>query len=372
MSIALITDSHFGLYNFNKTKFYRMMDYFDNVFFPYVLENNIKDVIHCGDLVHNRVVMDNYIDGQIKKRFFKWFVKNKVNLHCIVGNHDTYYKNDIEHNWTRANSMEFLPYIKVYDKSTIIKIGNYTLGLVPWLPDIDMIKTIPSKDEVDILLGHFEVDGAMITISQTSKKGFSYDWFNGYKQVLSGHFHIKSTHNNFRYLGTQYQMSWGDYGDSKGFWTIEDNFVLSFHENIFSPRFLKLYYMETDRKITLKLGGMTNELQDISIEQARKYSENNYIRFIIKKFDSQELMEKTYNSIVNNSLDKIEIYNDSHLVENFNFEEFEETVKDDVEIITIIENFIKGITLKDGLDESKLVRLANSIYKQSNFLGEIS
>ena len=39
----------------------------------------------------------------------------------------------------------------------------------------------------------------------------------GLTQVLSGHFHQKSEFANIRYLGSQMQFTWSDYGDNKYF-----------------------------------------------------------------------------------------------------------------------------------------------------------
>ena len=54
MKIALITDTHFGARNDNlffNDYFYK---FWDNVFFPYVKDNNIKTCIHLGDLMDRR------------------------------------------------------------------------------------------------------------------------------------------------------------------------------------------------------------------------------------------------------------------------------------------------------------------------------
>ena len=77
--LAVISDTHIGARTFNKTVFSKMMVYFETEFFPYLKKHNIKEVLHLGDLVHNRTLIDNDIDGQFKKRFFRWFEEQ-----CII------------------------------------------------------------------------------------------------------------------------------------------------------------------------------------------------------------------------------------------------------------------------------------------------
>ena len=54
MKIALVTDTHFGARNdhdhFN-TYFYK---FYEDIFFPYLKEHNIKTCIHLGDVMDRR------------------------------------------------------------------------------------------------------------------------------------------------------------------------------------------------------------------------------------------------------------------------------------------------------------------------------
>ena len=93
--IACITDTHFGAKSFDKQLFQTKMNYFKDVFFPYLLKNNITEVLHLGDMVHNRNQIDLFILQELKTQFFQWFEDNEVTLHCLVGNHDTFFKSHI-------------------------------------------------------------------------------------------------------------------------------------------------------------------------------------------------------------------------------------------------------------------------------------
>ena len=46
MKIAIINDTHFGARGDSQIFFDYFMNFFDDVFFPYLEENNIKTIIH--------------------------------------------------------------------------------------------------------------------------------------------------------------------------------------------------------------------------------------------------------------------------------------------------------------------------------------
>ena len=54
MKIALITDTHFGARGDSILFYDYMMEFYNNVFFPYLKDNNIENVIHLGDVVDRR------------------------------------------------------------------------------------------------------------------------------------------------------------------------------------------------------------------------------------------------------------------------------------------------------------------------------
>ena len=54
MKIALITDTHWGARNDSVIFADYFSKFYDNVFFPYIDDHNIKTCIHLGDVVDRR------------------------------------------------------------------------------------------------------------------------------------------------------------------------------------------------------------------------------------------------------------------------------------------------------------------------------
>ena len=89
MKIALITDTHFGARNDNDNFNSYFYKFWDNTFFPYIQENNIDTVIHLGDVMDRRKFVSYKIAKDFREKFIQRFIDLNINLHMLVGNHDT-------------------------------------------------------------------------------------------------------------------------------------------------------------------------------------------------------------------------------------------------------------------------------------------
>ena len=115
MKVAIITDTHYGARKGSKY----LHDYFElfyqNVFFPALKEHGVEAVIHMGDAFDSRKSID-YQSLEWSKRVVFDNLKD-YDVHMIIGNHDTYYKNTNE-----VNSPELLlqtySNIKTYSQPT--------------------------------------------------------------------------------------------------------------------------------------------------------------------------------------------------------------------------------------------------------------
>ena len=130
MKVAIITDTHYGAKKGSK----HLHDYFElfykNVFFPALKEHGVEAVIHMGDAFDSRKSID-YQSLEWSKRVVFDNLKD-YDVHMIIGNHDTYYKNTNE-----VNSPELLlqtySNIKTYSEPTEVNIGGLDILLLPWI-----------------------------------------------------------------------------------------------------------------------------------------------------------------------------------------------------------------------------------------------
>ncbi len=362
--IPFITDTHFGAKSFNKTVFESMMTFFEEQFFPWCIKNDVKNVIHCGDLVHNRNMIDIWINQQIKSRFFRFFQDNNINLHVLVGNHDLYYKSSMEVNYLVENTREFSN-IKVYNEQEKIQIGKYTFLMIPWVINDNNFKF---KDTADICCGHFETIGFKMTSNMYADDGFQARHFDDFKLTFSGHFHIKSSKKNIHYIGTQYPITWNDYNETKGFYVLGDDYKTKYIENKVNPKFVKIYYSELDNVQSISVSGLNKSNKIVDVNKALKIANKNYCKLIIKNVEHQNLMDSFYQSLVNVSRDayRIEIIDSNEIIESFDVSEIEEQIQEETDTETTVSSYISGMTFEADIDKKYLIDMFQELYKESS------
>ena len=236
MKIAIITDTHFGVKNDSPIFLEAYLSYFEQQVFPYLLKNNIKTVIHMGDVLDRRKYINFNTLYNVRRRFTEWFIKNDVSVHCVIGNHDCYWKNTNE-----VNSVVeiFGDAFHVYEKPTDVMIGDMICGFVPWISkeNAQAVQEYLAKSNADALFGHFELTGYEVVRGVKHEGGLNPVALSRFKQVYSGHFHCKQQNGNIHYLGTAYEMFYSEATETKGFHVLDtENGSLEFIEN---PR--KLY-----------------------------------------------------------------------------------------------------------------------------------
>lgn len=242
MKVAIITDTHCGAGNDNRFLNESFLEFYDKIFFPYIIENGIKTVIHLGDTFDRRKYINfNTLNSWRDKVF------SKLNSYCdrvdiIIGNHDTYFK---QTNSVNSITELLTPYekFKIYSKAEEIKIFDKQILYVPWICDENREETFDaiSKSNSKICMGHLEIEGFELYGGHISG-GLSPKIFDKFYTTLSGHYHGKSSKGSIHYLGAPYPMMWGDYGIEKGFHTLDlETLNLKFIKNDIST-FHKVYY----------------------------------------------------------------------------------------------------------------------------------
>jgi len=228
-----------------------MKRFIDDVFFPRLEEENIKDIIHLGDIVDRR----KYINIYTAKRLHEDFLQpvSNYNLHIIAGNHDTYFKN--------TNSVNALRYVIEgrYDNITLydnvaeeVEFDGIKMLFVPWICDENREQTLKAIDDTNaqICMGHLELSGFEMYRGSGASHGDDPNIFNKFDVVCSGHYHHRSSNRNIFYLGAPCEYTWVDFNDPKGFHIFDtETRELEFILNPYSI-FKKYHYDDLDKDVS--------------------------------------------------------------------------------------------------------------------------
>ena len=246
MKIAFITDTHFGARNDAPLFLDHFLDFFEKQFFPYLEEHGIKTIIHLGDLMDRRKFVNFHTLNQVRKRFIQKLKDGNYEMYCIAGNHDTYFRNTNDINSLREL---FHNEFKIYDFAPAkMNFGGVDFIFVPWLnkANNEMCLEFIKNNSADFILGHFEFAGYQVLRGVKHEEGTDPSLFSKFEHVYSGHFHCKQTDKNISYLGTPYQITFGDVNERKGFHVFDtDTRIMEFVPNK-SKMFYIIRYNDKD------------------------------------------------------------------------------------------------------------------------------
>jgi DNA repair exonuclease SbcCD nuclease subunit len=345
MKIAILNDSHFGARGDSQLFFDYFMKFFDDVFFPYLKENDIKTIIHAGDLMDRRKFVNFNILNQIRTKFIDKFRDEGIEMHCILGNHDVYYRNTNEVNSIREL---FGNVLQLYETPEIVNFDGLDIALLPWVckenyeESIKFIKTASAP----ILVGHLELDGYDVMRGVKFDGGLSPNIFKRYEKVLSGHFHCRQEKDNIYYMGTQYQITFSDLHEQKGFHILDTNT----REMEFIPNPHKMFHSITYNDTE---GPIDADAFDCG------YMKGAYIKLYIEEKNHPYSFDRFMDKLYDCGVAKITV------VEELNIAEWtqEEIVDLAQDTVTLINGEID--TLEEVKDKEKMKRIIKDLYMES-------
>ena len=87
MKVVIITDQHFGARKNSKLFHDYFLKFYNDIFFPYLEENDIKVVIDMGDTFDSRKGIDFSALAWAKNNYYDRLQDMSIRVHTIVGNH---------------------------------------------------------------------------------------------------------------------------------------------------------------------------------------------------------------------------------------------------------------------------------------------
>ena len=343
MKIALLNDTHFGARNDSNIFDEYFYKFYDNIFFPYLKEHNIKTLIHLGDVVDRRKYINYRIAHNFRHKFMQRLWQDKIDTHILIGNHDIYYRNT-----NKVNAVQELctapdginePFI--YEEPKVVNFDGLNILMMPWMnPEnekqcLEMLNTAPAE----ICMGHFDLNGFRMLDKMVQTHGYDKSIVSRFEKVFSGHFHHKSDDGQVFYLGSQYEMTWSDYANKKGF-------------HIFDTETRELEFIENPYTIFLRLN-YHDDVIDYDKIDINEYDQKFVKLVVTTKKNNQmfdRLLDKLYNKINVHELKILEDYSDLN----------QANVSDDIgegaeDTITLVNNYVDQLPVDLDKDRLKLM-----------------
>lgn len=340
MKVAIITDTHYGCRKGSKLFHDYFEQFYKNIFFPTLEQQGINTVIHMGDAFDSRKSIDYQSLEWSKKVVFDPL--KGYDLHMIIGNHDTYYKNT-----NTVNSPDLLlqsySNIKTYSKISEVNIGGLNILLIPWInsenyeESIQMIKNTSCK----CVMGHLELNGFQPQRGLIMEDGMDTKIFKKFSKVYSGHYHTRSNDGRIFYLGNPYEMYWNDLNDTRGF-TIFDTETLE-HVQIDNPykMFYSIYYEDTPYQTF-----NTSHLKD------------KIVKVVVRKKTDQKKFDKFIDKIYSSNVYELKIV-ENHQIQNI--DEFESFESEDT--LSILNRYVQES--ETDMNKSIIQNLIKDIYQEA-------
>ena len=348
MKIAILNDTHAGV----RGDMVEMSKYagrfYEEVFFPYLDEHDIKHIIHLGDYFDRRKYINFSTLKADKKHFIEPMLERGITMDLILGNHDVYYKNTND-----INAPELLLFesdnINIIYQPEVREYDGVNVALVPWInPEnyADSVEFLTTAN-ADTCMGHFEFEGALMMPGMTCQHGLDHSYVKRFDKVYSGHFHQKSEFANIKYLGSQMQFTWSDYGDEKYFHIFDTDTreMKPIHNPI--TMFEKLFYDDTKESF--------ETISNMNYEKFR----GKFTKVIVVNKDNPYWFDSMLDKLHEASPLHVSVVDDHKhmdLMDDSDIEGVEDT-------LTILEKYIDGLEIQG--QKKPLFDLMTSLYNEA-------
>ena len=342
MKVAIITDTHYGARKNSKLFHDYFLKFYNEIFFPTLEKEGITTIVHMGDAFDNRTGVNFGALSWAKDNIFDPIKERGINLHLIVGNHDSYYKNTNDINGVDLLLREYNN-VTVYSKPTEVLLDKLKVLFIPWINqenEENSLKLI-QKTSCECAMGHLELRGFRVNKQIVMEHGLESKLFEKFSKVFSGHYHTRSNNGTVFYLGNPYEMFWNDVNDSRGFHIFDTETLEHIPVNNPHRLFYNIYYEDTD----------------FQTFDSREYA-NKIVKVIVRKKSDSKKFEKFIDKLYSSNVADLKIVENFAIQESEDFEAFESE-----DTLSILNRYIQEAEI--DLDKATIRKVINEVYREA-------
>jgi DNA repair exonuclease SbcCD nuclease subunit len=210
----------------------------------YAVEHGIRHLVFLGDWFHNRSNL-NVMVLQKSLELMYQTLRMDIKFYFLVGNHDQY-----DSKGTYHSLYPFKLLGVVVDAPGYVNVGGRVIGFIPYHVGRDQfmqnVESLVDYEPLSVLCLHQGVKEAELPngMKAWDEQFLSVRDLPSHLPIVSGHIHRTQLVENLLYVGAPLQHSFGDSGDHRGWYVMDEDGEFEFVENTFSPRFHKLEMRE--------------------------------------------------------------------------------------------------------------------------------
>lgn len=347
MKVAIITDQHFGARNdsIHFLDFYEK--FYSETFFPELEKNGITKLFILGDTFDRRKYVNFYSLQRSKRMFFDKLAEKNIEVFMLVGNHDTYYKNTNEVN-SPGLVLDYKN-INIIHDPTVVTVDETKILMMPWIcpenheQSLEMLKTA----QAEICMGHFEIEGFAMYRGMKSEEGLNRELFKRFDFTFSGHYHHKSSMDGIFYLGNPYELTWQDYGDSRGF-------------HLFNISTRELEFIKNPNRIFHRISydDKDTDIKTLSSMDLTPYK-NTYVKVVVLNKSNPYVFDMFMNRLFEAGTLDISVAEDFTDLEDVSDEDIDQAE----DTVTILNKYVDNLTT--DLNKDKLKEIMKQLYVEA-------
>ena len=223
MKVAILNDTHCGVRNSSDIFLKYQERFYTEIFFPYLKEHNITNILHLGDYYEHRKFVNFKALNANRKHFLEPMRDMGITMDIIPGNHDVFYKNTNELCSLKELLGYFTSNVNIIMEPKVIDYDGLGVAVIPWINNANYQEYVDfaMSCNAPVLGAHLELKGFDLMAGMPNPHGMSADIFSRFETVVSGHFHTRSSQGNVTYLGSQMEFTWADVDDPKYFHVLD-------------------------------------------------------------------------------------------------------------------------------------------------------
>ena len=350
MKFVILSDTHSGARNNSEIFINYQAKFYNEVFFPYCIENGISHIVHLGDYYEHRKFVNFKALNANREHFLDKLVEYKMTMDIIPGNHDVFFKDTNRLCSLKELMGHYMNNVNIVMEPRVMDYDGLKFALIPWINAENHVESMKfvKNCTADMVGGHFEFEGFEMHKGAMNTHGMSTTEFNRFELVMSGHFHTKSHRGNIHYLGSQIEFNWGDEGDKKYFHVIDT----------------------ADRSLTPVLNPLTIFHKVLYNDEKMDY--NNYsVEEMVNTFVKVVVIKKTDLYMFDRFIDRIQQVKTHELKIAEDFAGFMGDAVDDAKVSVedttqLLDTYIEAV--ETDLDKDRLKNLMRGLYVEASNL----